>query len=169
MDPLSFFANSQFISDSTLDSLSFSGIHFGSTIFFHNPFAITPLIHYTSWFDHYVIMILCENDSSHLWTTVWWHTGPITRFHKTNSKEAISMWPDMHSFYRFHTFEPIDFLLFSLRKVDHVLRFLDFTVSNCSTFYRFHKFGPILARICEFRKTSNQKLITWLILVRCFT
>ena len=83
-------------------------------------------------------------------------TGPITRFHKTNSKEAIFMWPDMHSFYRFHTFEPIDFLLFSLRKVDHVLRFTDFTVSNCSTFYRFHKFGPILARICEFRKTTSQ-------------
>ena len=76
------------------------------------------------------------------------------------------MWPDMHSFYRFHTFEPIDFLLFSLRKVDHVLRFTDFTVSNCSTFYRFHKFGLILARICEFHKTSNQKLITWVILVR---
>ena len=48
------------------------------------------------------------------------------------------------------------FSLFSLRKVDHVLRFLDFTVSNCSTFYRFHKFGPILARICEFRKTTSQ-------------
>ena len=97
------------------------------------------------------------------------YTGPITQFHKTNSKEAISMWPDMHSFYQIHTFEPIVFFLFSLRKVDHVLRFTNFTDSDCSTFYQFHKFGPILARICEFRKTSNQKLITWVILVRRFT
>ena len=91
-------------------------------------------------------------------------TRPITRFHRTNSKEAISMWPDMHSFSRFHTFEPIDFLLFSLRKVDHVLRFTNFTDSDCPTFYQSHKFGPILARICEFCKTTNQKLITWVIL-----
>ena len=83
-------------------------------------------------------------------------TGPITRFHKSNSKEAISMWPDMHSFYLIHTFEPIDFLSFSLRKVDPVLRFTKFTVSNCSTFYLIHKFGPILARICELSKTANQ-------------
>ena len=96
-------------------------------------------------------------------------TGPTTLFHKTNSKEAIFMWPDMHSFYQIHTFEPKVFLSFSLRKVDHVLRFSYFTVSNCSTFYQIHKFGPILARICEFRKTSNQKLITWVMLVRRFT
>ena len=56
------------------------------------------------------------------------------------------------------------FFLFSLRKVDHMLRFTNITVSDCSTFYQFHKFGPILARICEFCKTTNQKLITWVIL-----
>ena len=30
------------------------------------------------------------------WFTV---TGPSTRFHKNNSKETISMWPDVHPFY----------------------------------------------------------------------
>ena len=93
-------------------------------------------------------------------------TGPTNIIHKSHSKDAISMWPDMHSFYKIHTFEPIVIFLFSLRNVDHVLRFTNFTVSNCSSFYIFHKFGPILARICEFCKTSNQKLITWVILVR---
>ena len=68
-------------------------------------------------------------------------TGPTTLFHKTNSKEAISMWPDMHSFYQIHAFGPIVFFLSSLRKIDHVLRFTNFTDSDCSTFYQFHKFG----------------------------
>ena len=102
------------------------------------------------------------------WKGISWHTGPTTLIHKNNSKEAISMWPDMHSFYLIHTFEPLDFLSFSLRKVDPVLRFTKFTVSNCSTFYLIHKFGPILARICELSKTSNQKLITWVISKRLF-
>ena len=65
-------------------------------------------------------------------------TGLLTRFHKTNSKEAISMWPDMHSFYRFQTFEPIDFLfeklitcfVLPISQFQIVRRFLDFTNSD---------------------------------------
>ena len=97
------------------------------------------------------------------------NTGPTTIFHKINSKEAISMWPDKHSFYQIHTFEPIVFFLVSLRKVDRVLRFTNFTDSNCSTFYRFHKSRLILARSFEFCETTNQNDSRDLFLIRHFT
>ena len=96
-------------------------------------------------------------------------TGPTNIIYKSHSKDAISMWPDMHSFYKIHTFEPIVIFLFSLRNVDHVLRFTNFTVSNCSSFYIFHKFGPILARICEIGKTTNQNDSRDQFLIRRFT
>ena len=69
-------------------------------------------------------------------------TELTTGLRKTNSKEAISMWPDMHSFDQIHTLEPIVFFLFYVWEADHVLRFTTFTDSNCSTFYRIHKFEP---------------------------
>ena len=68
------------------------------------------------------------------------------------------MWPDMHSFYQIHTFEPLIFFWFSLRKTDHVLRLTDFT-------RRFANY----TNSDRFWLETNQKLITWVILVRRFT
>ena len=66
-------------------------------------------------------------------------------FNRIRLKEAIVMWPDMHSFLEFNKFEPISN---SLRKIDHVLRFSDLTNFNCSSFLEFNRFGVFLARIC---------------------
>ena len=36
-------------------------------------------------------------------------TGPMMEFDRIHLKEAIVMWPDMHSFLEFDKFEPISY------------------------------------------------------------
>ena len=85
------------------------------------------------------------------------NTGCTMKFDRIHRNEATSTWPDVHSFWRFDTFELKVFFWFSLRKANHVLRFDNLTIILCSTFWRFDKFGLILARICQIFKTSNKK------------
>ena len=59
-------------------------------------------------------------------------------------------------------------LLISLRKINHVLRFDDLTNFNCSPFLEFDTFGAILARNLSNLQNVEQKIITWVILVRRF-
>ena len=44
-------------------------------------------------------------------------TGPIMEFDKIHLKEAIVMWPDMHSFLEFDKFEPISNFKFLFEKL----------------------------------------------------
>ena len=63
-------------------------------------------------------------------------TGLTTRFAKNNSKEAIIMWSDMHSFYGFDNFERIVFSYFLVEKliwkIQIARRFTDLTNSSHS-------------------------------------
>ena len=46
-----------------------------------------------------------------------YHTGPMMEFDRIHLKEAIVMWPDMHSFLEFDKFEPISNFKFLFEKL----------------------------------------------------
>ena len=60
------------------------------------------------------------------------YSRPIMEFDRIHLKEAIVMWPDMHSFFEFDKFEAISNFKFLFEKLITIIRTIKcFSVSLC--------------------------------------